>query len=272
MNFLSIYTDLHVHYYPEPPGRDPRGDSTLHMADIKPPGQIRTVEVEVEPLPEGQEDHDGGGEREGEEGQEAAATSTATALAAQPESNLVEKDGKEEERPMVETAATGGVDGEEEGGTREEQSGPEQLPPQTTPQTPPTSATTTVTAASSVTQAPSPSLTQPPPPAPPPPAPPQGMEAAKRPDSFGLDHPSPITRLPPLMSPADDISGQRSPAGGKKKSKPKPLSNKDLMACHQDVARSNRELVEPSTPEFKPTTEWVGSVCVCICACVCGIA
>ena len=26
------------------------------MADIKPPGQIRTVEVEVEPLPDGEED------------------------------------------------------------------------------------------------------------------------------------------------------------------------------------------------------------------------
>ena len=47
------------------------------------------------------------------------------------------------------------------------------------------------------------------------------------------------------------------PPAGKKKLKPKPLSNKDLMACHQDVARSNRELVEPSTPEFKPTSEWV---------------
>ena len=47
---------------------------------------------------------------------------------------------------------------------------------------------------------------------------------------------------------------------GKKKSKPKPLSNKDLMACHQDVARSNRELMEPSTPEFKPTSEWVCTV------------
>lgn len=240
---------MYLACYTEPPGRDPRGDSTLHMADIKPPGQIRTVEVEVEPLPEGQEDHDGGGEREEEEeGQEAAATSTV--MAAQPEPNLVEKDGKEEERPVVETAATGGVDGEEEDGTREEQSGPEQLPPQATPQAPPISTTTAATAASSVTQAPPPSLTQPPPP-----APPQGMEAAKRPDSFGLDHPSPITRLPPLMSPADDISGQRSPAGGKKKSKPKPLSNKDLMACHQDVARSNRELVEPSTLEFKPTTK-----------------
>ena len=244
---LSVHTTMciHVSSTPEPP----RGDSTLHMADIKPPGQIKTVEVEVEPLPEGQEDNDGSG-REEEEGREAAATTTAVA---QPEPTAVERDGKEEERrPGAEMVATGGDDGgDEEGGrAREEQSGLEQRPPQqATPQAPPTSATMAATAAG-VTQAPPPSHTQPPPP------PPQGMEAARRPDSFGLDHPSPITRLPPLMSPADDISGQRSPAGGKKKSKPKPL-NKDLMACHQDVARSNRELVEPSTPEFKPTTEWV---------------
>ena len=236
--------------HPEPP----RGDPALHMADIKPPGQIRTVEVEVEPLPDGEEDNDG--REEGEE-REAAATTTAVA---QPEPAAVERDGKEGDRPGEETVATGSaVDGEDEGGREEQsQSGSEQLPPQATPQVPPTSATMAATAAG-VTQAPPPSHTQPPPP------PPQGMEAATRPDSFGLDHPSPITRLPPLMSPADDISGQRSPAGGKKKSKPKPLSNKDLMACHQDVARSNRELVEPSTPEFKPTSEWV---CTVILECV----
>jgi hypothetical protein len=212
------------------------------MADIKPPGQIRTVEVEVEPLPDGEEDNDGReGEEEGE-GREATATTTAIA---QPDPAMVERDGKEGgERPGEETVAR--INGEDEG----EGGGEEQLPPQATPQAPPTSDTMAATAAG-VTQAPPPSHTQPPPP-------PQGMEmAAERPDSFGLDHPSPITRLPPLMSPADDISGQRSPAGGKKKSKPKPLSNKDLMACHQDVARSNRELVEPSTPEFKPTPEWV---------------
>ena len=244
---ILLSLSLYLPCYPEPS----RGDSTLHMADIKPPGQIRTVEVEVEPLPEDQEDDNG---RE-EEGHEAAATSTS----AQPEPTVVERDGEEEERPGEEAVATGGGGGEEGGG--EEQSGPEQLPPQATPQTPPTSATTAATAAG-VTQASPPPHTQPPPP-------PQGREAVKRPDSFGLDHPSPITRLPPLMSPADDMSGQRSPAGGKKKSKPKPLSNKDLMACHQDVARSNRELVEPSTPEFKPTTEWVRSVCLCVCTCTC---
>ena len=239
------FTGLPCH--PEPP----RGDPTLHMADIKPPGQIRTVEVEVEPLPDGEEDNDGReGEEEEGEGHEAVATTTAVA---QPEPAAVERDGKEGERPGEETVATGGgaVDDEGEDG-REEQSpsGPEQLPPQAMPRAPPTSATMAATAAG-VTQAPPPSHTQPPSP------PPQGVEAATQPNSFGLDHPSPITRLPPLMSPADDISGQRSPASGKKKSKPKPLSNKDLMACHQDVARSNRELVEPSTPEFKPTSEWV---------------
>ena len=212
--------------------------------------------MEVEPLPDGEEDNDG--REEGEE-REAAATTTAVP---QPEPAAVERDGKERgDRPGEETVATGSaVDGEDEGGREEQsQNGQEQLPPQATPQAPPTSATTAATAAG-VTQAPPPSHTQSPPP------PPQGMEAATRPrgDSFGLDHPSPITCLPPLMSPADDISGQRSPAGGKKKSKPKPLSNKDLMGCHQGVARSNRELMEPSTPEFKPTSEWV---CVLVLVC-----
>ena len=174
------------------------------MADIKPPGQIRTVKVEVEPLPEDQEDNDGR-----EEGEHEAAAST-TATAAQPEPATVEKDGKEEERPEGETVATGGV-GEE--ASREEQSGPEQLPPQATPQAPPASASMAATIAD-VTQASPPTHTQPPPP-------PQGRETANRPDSFGLNHPSPITRLPPLMSPADDISGQRSPAGGEKEVKAK---------------------------------------------------
>ena len=180
------------------------------MADIKPPGQIRTVEVEVEPLPDGEEDSTTPGREEGEE-REAAATTIAVP---QPEPAAVERDGKEGERPGEETVVTGGsVDGEDEGGREEQsQSGPEQLPPQATPQASPTSATMAA-AAAGVTQAPPPSHTQLPPP------PPQGMEAATRPDSFGLDHPSPITRLPPLMSPADDISGQRSPAGGEKEVK-----------------------------------------------------
>ena len=219
------------------------------MADIKPPGQIRTVEVEVEPVPEGQEDNNDNGREEEHE--------TAPTATAQPEPTTVERDGKEGER-QGEEAATGVGDE----GSREEQSnsGPlQQLSSQATPQAPPTSDTTATTAAG-VTQTSPPAHTQPPP------LPPQGTDTAQQPDSFGLDHPSPITRLPPLMSPADDISGQRSPTGGKKKSKPKPLSNKDLMACHQDIARSNRELVEPSTPDFKPTTEWVCSVCV---ACMC---
>ena len=210
------------------------------MADIKPPGQIRTVEVEVEPLPEEQEDSSGG-----QEGQEAATT----AMEGQREPTEVERDGKEEERPG-EVVATG-VSGEEEEGSREKQSESEQLASQATPQAPPTLATMAATAAG-VTEASPPSHT---PPTPPPPQ--SGGDAPKRPESFGLNHPSPITRLPPLMSPSDDMSGQRSPGSGRKKSKPKPLNTKNLMACHQDIARSNRELIEPTTPEFKPTTEWV---------------
>ena len=158
-----------------------------------------------------------------------------------PETKTTEKEGSEE-RP-------GESAGDDEA---KEEPGEQQAKPTSTPPTPPPTADATATDESGDTQAPASQTT----PTVPPPLdmqPPQGRE---RPETFGLDHPSPITRLPPLMSPTDDMSGQRSPARGKKKSKPKPL-NKDLMACHQDVARSNRELVEPTTPEFKPTTEWV---------------
>ena len=47
----------------------------------------------------------------------------------------------------------------------------------------------------------------------------------------------------------------------KKASKTKPLSGKDLFPLHQDVGRSNRQLAEPTTPNFKPTPEWV---CYCV--------
>ena len=67
------------------------GGPNLHVADIKPPGQIRTVEVEVEPLPE--DKHDEETEGEVEEGGEAAATpEIAVSTAA-----VVEKDGKDDQ-------------------------------------------------------------------------------------------------------------------------------------------------------------------------------
>ncbi len=56
-----------------------------------------------------------------------------------------------------------------------------------------------------------------------------------------------------------DEAGRRLMSSSKKKSgKPKVLSVHDLMPLHQDVGRNNKQLLEPSTPEFKPTSEWVG--------------
>ena len=43
----------------------------------------------------------------------------------------------------------------------------------------------------------------------------------------------------------------------KKGSKPKSLPSRRLLPLHQDVAHSTKRLVEPSTPDFKPTPEWV---------------
>ena len=163
----------------------------------------------------------------------------------------MEKDGKDE--PL------GGIADVGEGEEEEPQSS--LAPPTTT-----LSHTTEVTTSTTTTIPPDDTQAPPRPQALPTVPPPLDIQAPtpsgravhnEKPETFGLDHPSPITRLPPLMSPSDDMSGQRSPGSGRKKSKPKPLSNKDLIACHQDVARSNRELVEPSTPEFKPTAEWV---------------
>ena len=216
------------------PSEPARSDPNLHVADIKPPGQIKTVEVEVEPVAEDSPADKREGEGEGERKE-------ATTPESQPQE--VERDGRPGE--------TSGAD-EPTGDKSEPQ--PSQATPTATPPPPPPASTTEQ---SGDTRVPPPSTKTPP--TVPPPLDTQGPQSAERPDSFGLNHPSPITRLPPLMSPTDDLSGQRSPAGGgkKKSAKPKALSNKDLLACHQDVARSNRELVEPSTPEFKPTPEWV---------------
>ena len=233
------YVDFFFLFLSEPARVDPN----LHVADIKPPGQIKTVEVEVEPLPDdtvADKTGEGGGEGEGEREGEGEGGEREVPPSSETQPQEVERDG----RPGETSAADEPAEDKDE--------------PQTTPTATPPAPPTTTAEQSGETQAP-PSTK-----APPTALPPLDMQAsqgAERPDSFGLNHPSPITRLPPLMSPSDDLSGQRSPAGGKKKSKPKALSNKDLLACHQDVARSNRELVEPSTPEFKPTPEWV-SVCI----------
>ena len=46
----------------------------------------------------------------------------------------------------------------------------------------------------------------------------------------------------------------------KKGSKPKSLPSRRLLPLHQDVAHSTKRLVEPSTPDFKPTPEWVSLI------------
>lgn len=219
---VMTWTSLSILNVSEPP----RGDPGLHVADIKPPGQIRTVEVEVEPLPEDHTDEGGAG---GEE---------------RTQESSVEKDGTNEQ-----PADLADTDQPKEEAS-EQQAG--QDTPTTAEQATPTSEETTPTATATTTAQPGKAQREAPPTS-------LDMQPSRDSDSYGLDHPSPITRLPPLMSPSDDLLGQRSPAGGKKKSKPKPLSSKDLVACHQDVARGNKVLTEPTTPEFKPTTEWVSA-------------
>lgn len=62
----------------------------------------------------------------------------------------------------------------------------------------------------------------------------------------------------PTVAEGLQEAGRKASATKKSKSKkPKGLSTKDLFPLHQDVGRSNKQLLEPSTPDFKPTTEWV---------------
>ena len=202
---------FHFSYLPDCPS----GGPNLHVADIKPPGQIRTVEVEVEPLPEDKHDKEEEREAEGGGGEVAATAEIAASTAA-----VVEKDGKDEQ--------PGGIADVGEGKEEEPQSS--LAPPTTPPSHPPEVTTsTTTTIPPDDTQAPpspmsSQALSTVPPPLDMQAPPPSGRVARnERPETFGLDHPSPITHLPPLMSPTDDMSGQRSPGSGRKKSKPKPL-------------------------------------------------
>lgn len=62
--------------------------------------------------------------------------------------------------------------------------------------------------------------------------------------------------LPTVAEGLQEAGTKRSLAG-KKSKKSKALSTKDLLPLHQDVGRSNKQLLEPATPEFKPTAEWV---------------
>ena len=72
-----------------------------------------------------------------------------------------------------------------------------------------------------------------------------------------------LSRLsPPLPTVAEGLheAGRKAAASGKKYKKSKPLSTKDLIPLHKDVGKSNKQLLEPATPEFKPTADWV---CYC---------
>ena len=85
---------------------------------------------------------------------------------------------------------------------------------------------------------------------------------------------SPLTQAPPPIVPTHQ-EPEKSKPGKKKTGKGKPATAKDLLPLHKEVARNNQQLIEPTTPDFKPTTEWVCvhvrvvSVCVCVCVCVC---
>ena len=74
-----------------------------------------------------------------------------------------------------------------------------------------------------------------------------------------------VERLSPLSLPAVaeglQEAGKRAASNSKKSKKVKPLSTKDLLPLHQDVGRSNKQLLEPMTPEFQPTPEWVTFLC-----------
>ncbi|XP_064406820.1 protein HID1-like [Halichondria panicea] len=67
---------------------------------------------------------------------------------------------------------------------------------------------------------------------------------------------SPLTQAPPPIVPTHQ-EPEKSKPGKKKTGKGKPATAKDLLPLHKEVARNNQQLIEPTTPDFKPTTEWV---------------
>lgn len=66
---------------------------------------------------------------------------------------------------------------------------------------------------------------------------------------------------PPSLPAVAEGLQEAGRKAGKKSKKSKPLSTKDLLPLHKDVGRSNKQLLEPSTPEFRPTADWV---CICM--------
>lgn len=76
--------------------------------------------------------------------------------------------------------------------------------------------------------------------------------------AYGLERLSPLSL--PAVAEGLQEAGKRAASNSKKSKKAKPLSTRDLLPLHQDVGRSNKQLLEPMTQEFQPTAEWVCTV------------
>ena len=218
------------------------------VADIRPLGRIQTVQVEVEPNPAEEEEPE---EPDSAEKENASPTEKAPDLA--------------EERK---------IDGEGEGTVESPSS---RLPPP--PQTPSPTSQPSEEALPSTHQSPATtkaSLAEE--------APPPTSSLASVPLTTGEGTPpaslpshaavhsqhgtspaqqrgaSAVGRISPQALPtvAEGLQeAEKKAASAKKPKKVKALSTKDLLPLHQDVGRSTKQLVEPATPEFKPTAEWV---------------
>ena len=102
----------------------------------------------------------------------------------------------------------------------------------------------------------------------PPPEPPKAEDSPPRTQPHPQAQPPPssstafVSGLPPHMANLENappLTFESSYDGPKptKKGRPKGLSVNDLLPLHRDVGTSTKQLVEPATPDFKPTPEWV---------------
>ena len=203
------------------------------MADIRPLGQIQTVQVEVEPNVGGDDiTHDEEvGESENKDGSMQELPSPS--LSSPPSS---------QERPLPSSQEQPSPSSQEHPlpSSPEEQhlSSSESLPsPNQLTQSPPQESQVPSLQQSSAQQE---VLT------------PTGKKAVSR-QGEGIPPPS----LPTVAEGLEEAA-RRAASTKKKPGKVKPLSVKDLIPLHQDVGRSTKQLLEPSTPEFKPTADWVG--------------
>lgn len=82
-----------------------------------------------------------------------------------------------------------------------------------------------------------------------------GEHPSSLPAVIGQGRHSPLSL--PAVAEGLQEAGRKAASTNRKSKKSKPLSTKDLLPLHQDVGQSNKQLLEPATPEFKPTAEWV---------------